>query len=132
MFEQFTETLSSLQHPNNLIYADGSYDSGDGRAGCAFVSNEITTLKDSNGVAPLHSELRHALTIPDPKVYILTESLSAMHTLQNSHPVYNLSLTATIFRPIKGMAEQGKSMSFAYITNITEMIAAFSSAKWRE
>lgn len=64
-------------------------------------------------------EYSNALSLPKETVSILTDSLSAIHTLQKFPPDDNIHLITTALFRLQQLAEQGKSIHFMWISSQT-------------
>lgn len=104
------------------FFTDGSFDQESGRAGSALVCGEhVYTSRISNHSSISQAELfankgalSHALSLPQELIYILTDSLSALHTLQK-FPEDNIHLISTTLFRLQQLIEQGKSIYFMWI-----------------
>lgn len=59
--------------------------------------------------------LAYALSLSQKSIYILTDSLSAIHALQKFPPANNIHLLTTALFRVQQLAEQGKSIHFMWI-----------------
>jgi len=105
------------------IFTDGSVELHTGRAGSACICGDYTyTRRISNNSSILQAELfaikgafTHALRLPQDSIYILTDSLSAIHSLQKRPPDDNTQLITLALFKIQQLSDQGKSIHFQWI-----------------
>jgi len=115
----------SLEQQQDLavIYTDGSVDQYANRAGSGFIHKEKTfSSRISDGSSTLQTELyaiqvalKHALILQENKIYILTDSLSALQVLQQESILDNVALITAVQFKIKQLRDQGKLVSFMWI-----------------
>lgn len=87
-----------------VIYTDESVDRQSIRAGSAFVYHDhVFKSRISDGASSLQGELfaikaalTHAIILEDTQLYVLTDSLSALHVLQQDFHSDNILLVTTI------------------------------------
>lgn len=117
--------IHSLKDESDLaiLYTDGSVDCYSNKADSAFVhQRHVFNTRISDGASSLQAELyaikaalTHALLLNDSQVYILTDSLSALHVLQQDFHSDNILIVTTIQFKIIQKREQGKSTNFMWI-----------------
>ncbi|ROT69722.1 pol [Penaeus vannamei] len=123
--QNLRETISSIENDRDttVIYTDGSVDPESGRAGGAFLCNDyVQASRLSNDSSILQAELfairsalTYALFCTKSTVCIFTDSLSAIHTLQNRAHLDNVYLaTSTLFK-LQQLTQQGKTVRIMWI-----------------
>ncbi|ROT84526.1 pol [Penaeus vannamei] len=123
--QSLRETISSFENDRDttVIYTDGSVDPESGRAGGAFLCNDyVQASRLSNDSSILQAELfairsalTYALFCTKSTVCIFTDSLSAIHTLQNCAHLDNVYLaTSTLFK-LQQLTQQGKTVRIMWI-----------------
>ncbi|ROT82640.1 pol [Penaeus vannamei] len=123
--QDLRETISSIENDRDttVIYTDGSVDPESGRAGGAFLCNDyVQASRLSNDSSILQAELfairsalTYALFCTKSTVCIFTDSLSAIHTLQNRAHLDNVYLaTSTLFK-LQQLTQQGKTVRIMWI-----------------
>jgi len=86
------------------IFTDGSLEQQSGRAGSAFVCGEYvhaSRISDHSSILQaelfaIKGALSHALSLSQKCIYILTDSLSAIHALQKFPPANKIHLLTTV------------------------------------
>jgi len=89
------------------IFTSGSLEQQSGRAGSAFVCGEYvhaSRISDHSSILQaelfaIKGALSHALSLSQKCIYILTDSLSAIHALQKFPPANKIHLLTTVLLP---------------------------------
>nr|XP_027234054.1 uncharacterized protein LOC113825424 [Penaeus vannamei] len=123
-FRHLQASIDSIENNEDIatFYTDGSVEQS-GRAGAAFMhdrsqhgqrlSNDTTILQAE--LFAIRAALHCAFRCAKNTVYILTDSLSALHTLQQQYHQDNIQLiTSTLFK-FQQLSEQGKSVTLMWI-----------------
>ena len=104
-------------------YTDGSVDRDAGKTAAAFVTeNEIYGWRTSDTCSTLQTELVgistalvHVKHRVDKTVTLLTDSMTALQTLQRTSPRDNVRLVTSTLQLLKELKDEGKSVTLAWI-----------------
>lgn len=113
----------STRQDTATIFTDGSVDQRTGKAGSAFVCGDFLKAKRiSDNSSTLQAELvaikdalNYSIQLVNNTIYIMTDSLSAIHSLQKIPPNDNIRLITTILFKLQQLTEQGKAINFMWI-----------------